>query len=291
MSKNKHLTSISDLNPNVIQSILLKTKEYSEKENVPNKLSDKLVSNIFFEQSAHTKYSFEIAAKRLKASFIDYQAHSSESAKGMNLIETIKTFEYLGIDICCIRHPDSHFIESLKEEVSFKIVNAGSGLNEHPTQSLLDLYTINKHLNSFENAKIAIYGDIRSSRAALSSLTLFQQLNMKVSLCPDNENSLKNISLGKNTEIGKKENTLKNYNFHIFVNNKLSAEDSFDQLNNISEEDLNKISKNSFFTFTGPLNFKSRLGQKIGTHKQSVVYEQLKDSVFLKMAVFDWLIS
>lgn len=145
-------------------------------------LRGKTVINLFFEPSTRTKTSFEIAAKRLSADIINFSPSNSSLKKGESIIDTIKTILSMKVDLIVIRHSDSGTVKMVDRFVDIPVINAGDGKYQHPTQALLDLYTIKKRFGKFEGLKVAIVGDFLDSRVARSDMNLFEKMGMDVTI-------------------------------------------------------------------------------------------------------------
>ena len=145
-------------------------------------LRGKTVINLFFEPSTRTKTSFEIAAKRLSADIINFSPSTSSLKKGESIIDTIKTILSMKVDLIVIRHSDSGTVKMVDRFVDIPVINAGDGKYQHPTQALLDLYTIKKRFGKFEGLKVAIVGDFLDSRVARSDMDLFEKMGMDVTI-------------------------------------------------------------------------------------------------------------
>ena len=145
-------------------------------------LRGKTVINLFFEPSTRTKTSFEIAAKRLSADIINFSPSNSSLKKGESIIDTIKTILSMKVDLIVIRHSDSGTVKMVDRFVDIPVINAGDGKYQHPTQALLDLYTIKKRFGKFEGLKVAIVGDFLDSRVARSDINLFEKMGMDVTI-------------------------------------------------------------------------------------------------------------
>ena len=145
-------------------------------------LRGKTVINLFFEPSTRTKTSFEIAAKRLSADIINFSPSTSSLKKGESIIDTIKTILSMKVDLIVIRHSDSGTVKMVDRFVDIPVINAGDGKYQHPTQALLDLYTIKKRFGKFEGLKVAIVGDFLDSRVARSNMNLFEKMGMDVTI-------------------------------------------------------------------------------------------------------------
>ena len=145
-------------------------------------LRGKTVINLFFEPSTRTKTSFEIAAKRLSADIINFSPSTSSLKKGESIIDTLKTIFSMKVDLIVIRHSDSGTVKMVDRFVDIPVINAGDGKYQHPTQALLDLYTIKKRFGKFEGLKVAIVGDFLDSRVARSDMNLFEKMGMDVTI-------------------------------------------------------------------------------------------------------------
>ena len=185
--KRKDLISLADLSVEEIEEIFINAKSMKEIikrdiKKVPT-LRGKAVVNLFYENSTRTRSSFELAGKYMGADVINISASSSSVAKGENLRDTAKTLERMGADIVVMRHPvsGSHYI--LAQALRARVINAGDGTHEHPTQALLDMFTMIEHMGSLEGKKIAIIGDILHSRVARSNIIGLTALGAEVWVC------------------------------------------------------------------------------------------------------------
>ena len=158
-------------------------KDISKREikKVPT-LRGKTVVNLFFEPSTRTKTSFEVAAKRLSADMINFAASSSSLKKGESVMDTLRTILAMQVDLIVIRHSDSGTVKLVDDFVEIPVINAGDGKHQHPTQALLDLYTIRTRFEKFEGLKVAIAGDFLNSRVARSDIAIFEKMGMEVRL-------------------------------------------------------------------------------------------------------------
>jgi len=143
-------------------------------------LRGKTIVNLFYEPSTRTKTSFELAAKRLSADVINFSPSSSSLKKGESELDTLRTVLAMKVDLAVIRHKDSGFVKYFSENIDIPVINAGDGKHEHPTQALLDVYTIYRHFNRTENIRVAIVGDILNSRVARSDIMLFKKMGFEV---------------------------------------------------------------------------------------------------------------
>jgi aspartate carbamoyltransferase catalytic subunit len=145
-------------------------------------LRGKTIVNLFFEPSTRTKSSFEVAAKRLSADIINFSTPTSSIMKGESIIDTLKTILSMNVDLIVVRHSDSGVVKMVDRIIKVPVINAGDGKYQHPTQALLDLYTIKKRFGNFDGLRVAIIGDFINSRVARSDLSLFEKMGMKVTI-------------------------------------------------------------------------------------------------------------
>ena len=184
MLEKKSILDIESLNLEDINLIFTNANSFLEisgrdVKKVPT-LRGKTVVNLFFEPSTRTKTSFEIAAKRLSADIINFSSSNSSLKKGESIIDTIKTILSMKVDLIVVRHSYSGTVKMIDRFVDVPVINAGDGKYQHPTQALLDLYTIKKRFGKFEGLKVAIVGDFLDSRVARSDMDLFEKMGMKV---------------------------------------------------------------------------------------------------------------
>ncbi len=185
--KRKNLLGLEELDPEEINFILDAAGSFKEISTRPIKkvptLRGKTVANLFFEPSTRTRMSFELAAKRLSADLINLSPSSSSLVKGETLLDTVRNIEAFKVDMMVIRHSSSGFPYSLSNLTDVSIINAGDGAHEHPTQALLDLYTIREKKRKIAGLKVAIIGDILHSRVARSNIWGLTKLGAEVILC------------------------------------------------------------------------------------------------------------
>lgn len=183
----KHLLGIKDLSENDIKLIFETADNFKTIINRPIKkvpsLRDITVANLFFENSTRTRVSFELAQKRLSADIVNFSSSSSSVSKGETLIDTVKNILSMKVDMVVMRHPAPGACVFLSKHIDATILNAGDGTHEHPTQALLDAYSIKETLGEIAGKKIAIIGDILHSRVALSNIFCLQKLGAEVMVC------------------------------------------------------------------------------------------------------------
>ncbi len=183
----KHLVGIKELNLEDLKLIFETTDQFKEVLNRPIRkvpsLRDVTIANVFFENSTRTRLSFELAEKRLSADVVNFSSSSSSVKKGETLLDTIQNILAMKVDMIVIRHPSVGAAHYLAQRVDARIINAGDGTHEHPTQALLDAYSVREKLGEVRGKKVAIIGDILHSRVALSNIFAFQKLGAQVMVC------------------------------------------------------------------------------------------------------------
>jgi len=180
MSKIKHLLTLDELHLKEIMNIMSRAVDFAKDARIT--FDQTVVANLFFENSTRTQYSFEMAQKKLGIGTITFNEGTSSTNKGESLYDTVKCFEAFGVDALIIRHPEANYFDQLVGKIAIPILNAGDGSGNHPSQSLLDLFTIWQEFGDFNGLKIAIVGDIANSRVAHSNISVMERLGMKVYL-------------------------------------------------------------------------------------------------------------
>jgi aspartate carbamoyltransferase catalytic subunit len=187
MLSSKHLLGIQDITADDIGLIFKTAAEFKEVINRPIKkvpsLRDLTVANLFFENSTRTRISFELAQKRLSADIINFSASGSSVKKGETLLDTVNNILAMKVDMVVMRHPNPGACVFLSKHISARIVNAGDGAHEHPTQALLDCFSLKEKFGTLQGLNVAIVGDIMHSRVALSNIYALQKLGAKVRVC------------------------------------------------------------------------------------------------------------
>ncbi|WP_199619072.1 aspartate carbamoyltransferase catalytic subunit [Paenibacillus alkalitolerans] len=188
LDQRKHLIGLRGMPKSEILSILDRASHWeSHPVTITNTLNGYFVANMFFENSTRTRFSFEVAEKRLGAEVLNFTAAVSSVQKGESIYDTVRTLESMGIHAGVVRIKAIGVMQELADRVRVPIINAGDGNNEHPTQALLDLYTMRKHFGTLEGLTVSIIGDIKHSRVARSNLWALRETGAKVQFCaPEN---------------------------------------------------------------------------------------------------------
>lgn len=293
----KHLLGIKDLTKGDIELIFQTADNFKEVINRPIKkvpsLRDITVANIFFENSTRTKLSFELAEKRLSADVVNFSASGSSVSKGETLIDTVNNILAMKVDMVVMRHPKPGAAVFLANHINASVINAGDGTHEHPTQALLDAYSIREKLGSVEGKKVVIVGDILHSRVALSNIFCLQKLGAEVMVCGPKTLIPKYMSeLGVKVE----HDLLKALNWCDVANMlriQLERQDikyfpslrEYSMLYGLNKEILNNLSKEIVVMHPGPINRGVEITSDVADSKQSIILDQVENGVAVRMAV------
>jgi aspartate carbamoyltransferase catalytic subunit len=298
-----HLTGIQNLTPEDIQLIFKTADSFKEVINRPIKkvptLRDITIANIFFENSTRTRLSFELAEKRLSADVVNFSASGSSVKKGETLIDTVNNILSMKVDMVVIRHSSPGAAEFLSKKVNARIINAGDGTHEHPTQALLDAYSIREKLGSVEGKKVVIVGDILHSRVALSNIYCLQKLGAEVMVCGPTTLIPKYIA-----DLGVKvsHNLIEALEWCDIANMlriQLERQDikyfpslrEYSQQFGLNKEILNSLSKEIVVMHPGPINRGVEITSDVADSKQSIILQQVENGVAIRMAVIYLLAS
>ena len=293
----RHLLGIKDLSVQDIDLILKTAKSFKEVINRPIKkvpsLRDITVANLFFENSTRTRISFELAQKRLGADIINFSASTSSVKKGETLIDTVNNILSMKVDMIVMRHSSPGACVFLAKKVNAHIINAGDGTHEHPTQALLDAFSIKEKLGTLKNVKVAIVGDILHSRVALSNILLLNKMGAKVKVCGPLTLMPKYIqSLGIEVET----NLMKALEWCDVVNMlriQLERQDTkyfpslreYALMYQLNNEVLSKLKKEIIIMHPGPINRGVEITSDVADSKHSIILEQVENGVAVRMAV------
>jgi len=293
----RHLLGIKDLTPGDINLILDTAANFKEVINRPIKkvpsLRDITIANVFFENSTRTRLSFELAEKRLSADVINFSSSNSSVKKGETLVDTVNNILSMKVDMVVMRHSSPGAPHFLSKNVKANIVNAGDGTHEHPTQALLDSFSIREKLGDLAGKKVAIIGDILHSRVALSNIFCLQKMGAEVMVCGPITLLPKHIeSLGVKVELDVKKAlqwcdvanvlriqlerqqikyfpSLREYSLYYGVNKKM----------------LDELDKEIVIMHPGPINRGVELSSDVADSEHSIILEQVQNGVAVRMAV------
>ncbi len=298
-----HLLGIKDLQKEDIELIFKTADQFKEVINRPIKkvpsLRDITIANVFFENSTRTKLSFELAEKRLSADVVNFSASSSSVSKGETLVDTINNILAMKVDMVVMRHPHPGACHLLAQKVDAKIVNAGDGAHEHPTQALLDTYSIREKLGKIKGKKVAIIGDILHSRVALSNIYALQKLGAEVTLCgpktliPQHAESLGvKVDLNFDRVIQNNDvlNMLRVQNERMNLDYFPSNRDYVFQYG-LTQDRLNKSQNKPLIMHPGPINRGVEISSEVADSSNAIILNQVENGVAVRMSVLYLLAS
>ncbi|MGB1044290.1 MAG: aspartate carbamoyltransferase catalytic subunit [Flavobacteriaceae bacterium] len=298
-----HLLGIKDLQKEDIELIFKTADQFKEVINRPIKkvpsLRDITIANVFFENSTRTKLSFELAEKRLSADVVNFSASSSSVSKGETLVDTINNILAMKVDMVVMRHPHPGACHLLAQKVDAKIVNAGDGAHEHPTQALLDTYSIREKLGKIKGKKVAIVGDILHSRVALSNIYALQKLGAEVTLCgpktliPQHAESLGvKVDLDFDRVIQNNDvlNMLRVQNERMNLDYFPSNRDYVFQYG-LTQDRLNKSQNKPLIMHPGPINRGVEISSEVADSSDAIILNQVENGVAVRMSVLYLLAS
>ncbi len=293
----KHLLGIKDLTPNDINLILHTAANFKDVLQRPIKkvptLRDTTIVNLFYENSTRTRTSFELAEKRLSADTLNFTASSSSVKKGETLVDTVNNILAMKVDMVVMRHSATGAPHFLSNHINASIINAGDGINEHPTQALLDAFSMQEQIGNLKGKKIALIGDIMHSRVALSNIYCLNKLGAEVTVCGPATLIPKHIeTLGVNVSYNLTEtlnwcdvanvlriqlerqnkplfSSLREYSLYYGVNNEL----------------LESLKKEIVIMHPGPINRGVEINSDVADGKHSIILEQVQNGVAVRMAV------
>ncbi len=293
----RHLIGIKNLTVEDIQAILQTSAQFKEVLQRPIKkvpsLRDVTIANMFFENSTRTKLSFELAEKRLSADIINFSSSGSSVSKGETLLDTVQNILAMKVDIIVLRHSSVGAAKFIADRVKAQVVNAGDGTHEHPTQALLDAYSIQEALGYIKGANVAIIGDILHSRVALSNIICLNKLGAKVTVCGPPTLIPKFIqSLGVHVDYD-----LDRVLNHCDVANVLRIQtermdlqyfpsaNEYAQFFGINKARLDRLNKKIILMHPGPINRGVELSTDAADSEQSIILDQVENGVAVRMAV------
>ncbi len=292
-----HLLGIKDLTVDDMELIFKTADNFKSVINRPIKkvpsLRDITIANLFFENSTRTRLSFELAEKRLSADIINFSASSSSVSKGETLIDTVNNILAMKVDMVVMRHPMPGAAVFLAKHVKARIVNAGDGTHEHPTQALLDAYSIRERLGSLKGCKVVIVGDIMHSRVALSNIFCLRKLGAEVMVCGPATLIPKHISeLGVKVEYNLKK-ALEWCDVANMLRIQLERQDikyfpsirEYVMLYGVNRQLLETLKKPVTIMHPGPINRGVEITSDVADSGQSIILEQVENGLAVRMAV------
>ncbi|HSI70558.1 MAG TPA: aspartate carbamoyltransferase catalytic subunit [Gillisia sp.] len=298
-----HLLGIKYLNQADIDLIFKTADHFKEVINRPIKkvpsLRDITIANLFFENSTRTRLSFELAEKRLSADVINFSASSSSVSKGETLIDTVNNILSMKVDMVVMRHPNPGAGIFLSKHVDASIINAGDGTHEHPTQALLDSYSIREKLGEVKGKKVVIVGDILHSRVALSNIFALKLQGAEVKVCGPKTLIPRYVeSLGVTVETNLRKalewcdvaNMLRVQNERMEISYFPSTREYTQQFG-VNKQLLDSLDKQIVIMHPGPINRGVEITSDVADSKQAIILDQVQNGVAVRMAVIYLLAS
>lgn len=292
-----HLLGIKHLQKDDIELIFRTAANFKEIINRPIKkvpsLRDITICNIFFENSTRTKLSFELAEKRLSADIINFSSSSSSVSKGETLIDTVNNILAMKVDMVVMRHPHAGAAMFLSKHISASIINAGDGAHEHPTQALLDAFSIKEKLGTLKNKNILIVGDILHSRVALSNIFCLQKMGAHVTLCGPPTLIPKYIqTLGVKVETNLQK-ALSACDVAMMLRIQMERQDikyfpslrEYSMQYGLTSEKLKYAPKDLIIMHPGPINRGVEISSEVADSHHAIILEQVENGVAIRMAV------
>jgi aspartate carbamoyltransferase catalytic subunit len=293
----KHLLGIKDLNTEDIQLILSTAGQFKEVLQRPVKkvptLRDINIVNLFYENSTRTRISFELAEKRLSADVVNFTVSSSSAAKGESLLDTVNNILSMKVDMVVMRHSASGAPHFLAKHIDAAIINAGDGINEHPTQALLDAFSMVEKFGSLKGLKVAILGDIMHSRVALSNIYLLKKMGAEImvagppTLIPTYLQQAMDVKITYNIDealawcdvANVLRIQLERQNQPLF-----SSLREYNLAYGITTERLNKLNREIVIMHPGPINRGVEMDSDVADSKHSIILDQVENGVAVRMA-------
>jgi len=298
-----HLLGIKYITEGDIQLIFETADRFKEVINRPIKkvpsLRDITIANLFFENSTRTRLSFELAEKRLSADVVNFSAASSSVKKGETLIDTVNNILAMKVDMVVMRHPNPGASLFLSKHVKARIINAGDGAHEHPTQALLDAYSIRENLGDVAGKKVVIVGDILHSRVALSNIFALQKLGAEVKVCGPKTLIPKHIeSLGVSVETDLQSaikwcdvaNMLRVQNERMDMSYFPTIRE-YTQQYGLTKAHLDVLDKKILVMHPGPINRGVEITSAVADSAQAIILDQVENGVAIRMAIIYLLAS
>lgn len=300
---SRNLIGIRDLNLEDIQLILDTSKQFKEVLQRPIKkvpsLRDITIANLFFENSTRTRMSFELAEKRLSADVINFSSSGSSVSKGETLLDTVQNILAMKVDMIVVRHSSVGAAKFLADKVPAHIINAGDGTHEHPTQALLDSFSILETIGKIKNVRIALIGDVLHSRVALSNILCLSKLGAKVKVCGPPTLIPKYIKeLGVEVDYNLQSvlnwcdvaNVLRIQMERMELQYFPSARE-YSQFFGVAKSILDKLGKKIILMHPGPINRGVELNTDAADSEYSIILDQVENGVAVRMAVLFLLAS
>ena len=283
-----NILKLADLEVKEIEEILDQAAAFKSGTKKINYNGEKIIANLFFEPSTRTHYSFETAELKLGCKTMNFEAETSSMKKGETLYDTVKTFESLGVDAVVIRNREDEYYKQL-ENIKIPILNGGDGTKDHPSQSLLDLYTIKEEFGHFEGLKVLIVGDIKHSRVAHSNIKVMERLGMKVYTSGPEEYKDEDLEFVDFDEYLPKVDVvmllriqLERHSTETIVN-----KEEYNSKYGLNKNNITKMKENAIIMHPAPFNRNVEIADEIVECDKSRIFKQIENGVYVRMAMIE----
>ncbi|WP_203246164.1 aspartate carbamoyltransferase catalytic subunit [Sporosarcina beigongshangi] len=287
-----HLVSMKQLSEEEIMALLERAETFKKLgvREFPGKYT---ISNLFFEPSTRTKMSFEMAERQLGLDVLPFESSFSSTLKGETLYDTVKTLEAIGVDALVIRHPEDGYYEELIGRTSISIINGGDGSGQHPTQSMLDLFTIREEFGSFKGLNVLIAGDIVHSRVARSNADALEKLGANVTfLCPAEwAGEFNSISSWDEVIETSDVVMLLRVQHERHGGEELFTKESYHEQYGLTEQRAKQMKEHAIIMHPGPFNRGVEIADSLIECKQSRIFKQMENGVFIRAAVLEAILK
>ncbi|MFK2824929.1 aspartate carbamoyltransferase catalytic subunit [Bacillus sp. B190/17] len=286
----QNLVSIKDMNKDEILLILMQAEKFSQGEKW-NAGTQMFVANLFFEASTRTKTSFEVAERKLGLDVVPFEAGTSSVLKGETLYDTVRTLESIGVNAVVIRHEEDQYYEQLINKVNIPVINAGDGCGQHPTQSLLDLFTIHQEFGRFEGLKVGIVGDISHSRVARSNAEALRKLGADVRFSgPPEWFADDYLAAGEFVSL---DELVEEVDVLMLLRIQHERHDSgtamtkeeYHQMYGLTPQREERMKNGSIIMHPGPVNRGVEIADNLVECERSRIFKQMENGVYVRMAV------
>ncbi|OGX68687.1 MAG: aspartate carbamoyltransferase [Paenibacillus sp. RIFOXYA1_FULL_44_5] len=296
LKTDRELLGIRALSEQQIIDILDRAAYWHQQtEKINPVIQNKFIANMFFENSTRTRFSFEMAEKKLGAQVLNFAAAASSVEKGESIYDTIRTLESMGIDAGVVRMKPNGLLEQIAHQIHIPLINAGDGNNEHPTQALLDFYTMRNHFGALKGLKVSIIGDISHSRVARSNLWGLQKLGAEVQFCaPPN---MRAVELEPFAPYVSMEEAIKadvvmmlRVQFERHEKNQNQMVDSvasYRSAYGLTEDRLTQMASHAIIMHPAPVNRNVEIDDAVVEHEKSKIFTQMSNGVPIRMAVIE----
>ena len=296
----KHLVSVEDLSVEDTQTILKRARDFKSAKELPQSLSGKNILSMFFEDSTRTRISFEIATNKLGGKFVRWDVKNSSVSKGETFQDTIQTLNAMRPDAVIVRHSEygaPHFVSTITK---CPVINAGDSWNQHPTQALLDAYTLNEHFGEIEGLKVAICGDIAHSRVAQSNMMLLHKMGAKVVIIAPSFLLPEKFPIPDVSVFDSMEDGLKGCDAIMMLRNQkermtaglIKSDEEFFENHGLTKQRLAIANEGAMVLHPGPMNRNVEIADDVADDENhSLILKQIENGVFVRMAILDLLIN